>query len=439
MTIRESILRNQGGLKGLRGVASQPTAKINSEKYGQRNEDESSDSHEIDEDEIEDAFDENADVSISTSMFLNSLIQEGHIDLDDPNLINKLLQTDVPNSPKFRRLLDEWKKQTGFSLESQVTRMSLSDILEEILKKSELTADLVVNEDSNKAQVSRITRKQLLNSAMALCNNYFMDRKSSTKYLSNLPDEMRESLILSIREGKRYDPEVFEEIRLLTFQFLEVECFPKFLGRIALHNLHDEISDWRFHTVWKNRRLLDADSRMASDYKVRHRINSPFSNYTTVSRVAFGLLFLGIAFWLGYTLIFLNYSRAIRVTTLPPFLVGCYCIICGIYQVDIIYALFGVTQKLIYTENNILRPEMDTKLSLINKTFAKSKIENSQNGNHDIPIIFSVLGGRRRLMRVEHEFIRALLFKRGLWCMVLVTITTAAFTVIFSCVPSRRV
>lgn len=228
--------------------------------------------------------------------------------------------------------------------------------------------------------------------------------------------ETRNRIIESVQIERKYDIEIFDDLKNLTYQFLEMDCFPKFLSRVALHNIHDEISDWRFHSVGVTNEKSNRSRGQT------HISRSPFSNHTSISRVGFGLLWLGIGFWIGYVLIFLAYSRAIRVVTVVPFTLGCYCIVCGMYQVDIVYSWFGVTQRLLHRHKNAGNDEGD-----------------ASSGTDHVPMILAVFGGRRRLTRIEHPFTRQLLRKRGLWCLLLVVGATAAFTVIFSCVPGRRV
>ncbi|CAI4052237.1 Rax1p SKDI_15G4380 [Saccharomyces kudriavzevii IFO 1802] len=347
---------------------------------------------------------ENGGASVKTHDLLSALVEEGHLDPETPE---KLLQNsgpDLPFSPKLNQLLEGWKRQSGIS-EDSLRNEDMTLIVDEILKRR-----------SQQDGVPQITTKQLLHSAMGLCTTYLASSEQRERYLSNIPTETRNRIVKDVQVKRRYDIEVFDDVKNLAYQFLEMDCFPKFLSRVALHNIHDEISDWRFHSVGatneKNKRVRGQT----------HISRSPFSNHTSISRIGFGLLWLGIGFWIGYVLIFLAYSRAIRVVTVVPFALGCYCIVCGMYQVDIVYSWFGVTQRLLHRH----------------KDGSDNEDDSSEDFDH-VPAILAVFGGKSRLTCVQHPFIRQLLRKRGLWCLLLVVGATAAFTVIFSCVPGRRV
>ncbi|CAI4036586.1 hypothetical protein SMKI_15G4340 [Saccharomyces mikatae IFO 1815] len=347
---------------------------------------------------------ENGGASTTTLDLLNALIEEGHLDLEAPGRLLKSDGQDMPFSPKLNQLLGDWKRQSGMSQDS-LRRDDIALIVDEILKRR-----------SQQDGIPQITTKQLFHSAVGLCNTYLVSPEQSERYLSNIPTETRNRIIEDIQVQQKYDIEVFDDIKNLTYQFLEMDCFPKFLSRVALHNIHDEISDWRFHSV-------NATNEKGKRFRGQAHISrSPFSNHTSISRIGFGLLWLGIGFWIGYVLIFLAYGRAIRVVTVVPFALGCYCIVCGMYQVDIVYSWFGVTQRLLHRHKN-----------------SSSDQDGVSAGSDHVPVLLAVFGGKRRLTRVKHPFTRQLLRKRGLWCLLLVVGATAAFTVIFSCVPGRRV
>ncbi|CAI6789616.1 BFH_HP2_G0051260.mRNA.1.CDS.1 [Saccharomyces cerevisiae] len=347
---------------------------------------------------------QNGSTSTATFDLLNALIEEGHLDPEAPDKLLENSGPDVPFSPKLNELLGDWKHQSGIGQEA-LRNEDVALIVDEIMKRR--------SQQDGKPQ---ITTKQLLHSAVGLCNTYLVSPEQSERYLSNIPMETRNRIIESVQIERKYDIEIFDDLKNLTYQFLEMDCFPKFLSRVALHNIHDEISDWRFHSVGVTNEKSNRSRGQT------HISRSPFSNHTSISRIGFGLLWLGIGFWIGYVLIFLAYSRAIRVVTVVPFTLGCYCIVCGIYQVDIVYSWFGVTQRLLHRHKNAGNDEGD-----------------ASSGTDHVPMILAVFGGRRRLTRIEHPFTRQLLRKRGLWCLLLVVGATAAFTVIFSCVPGRRV
>ena len=347
------------------------------------------------------------------SMVRQSLIDESHENEDIQSvttsvLMNTLMEGDEPRENggnKVSRILEEWRRSSqpgggGVVGEINISNGNLSHLMDEFLQ---------AKDNNTTANTPYISTKQLMNNAIHLIRTYIESDTKSERYLSNIPDTLRQELICAVIKDGKYDPELFHELKDITYQFLEIDCFPKFLSQVALHNLHDEISNWRFHRG-------DREKNNNNQY-IGSR--TPFSNYTILSRTIFGLIWLGIGFWIGYTLIFLNYSRAIRVVTVVPFALGIYYIICGLYQVDIIYTWFGVTQRIMYGELEEFQ-------------------ETNKDGSDKIPWILSIFGGRNRLICIDHVFIKRLLLRRGMWCCLIVAILTACLTVIFSCVPGKR-
>ncbi|GMM58574.1 Rax1 protein [Maudiozyma humilis] len=383
---------------------------------------------------------ESDNVSVTTSVLLNALLEDGKIDLENTQGMANFLQGEQAGnnnttnySPKIAELIDGWKRHSNVPHDAlNIENPNLAVLMDEILKKHPEGLPL-----------PHISTDDLLSNAVRICDMYLLSPIESEHYLSNIPEDIRQKIVNQVKVHQSYIPDVFDELKTLTYQFLETDCFPKFLSRIALHNIHDEISDWRF-------RQDVEEAPVAGTSHVPHRTNrnknissiryqgtrSPFSNYTSLSRTIFGLLWLGIGFWIGYTLIFLKYSRAIRVTTVVPFAIGSYMIVCGLYQVDILYSWFGVTQRLMYRDNDSDNTGSDRNLTNGDKTAEKQRTGNSET---NVSFIFALLGGRNRLIKVEHPFTRALLFKRGLWCCMLAIISTACFTIIFSCVPGYRI
>ena len=379
--------------------------------------------------------DYNDNRSVTTSVLLNALLEDGRIDLENHQGTEEFAQNNNNDySPKIADLIEGWKRHSYTQNEAlNIDNPNLAILMDEVLKK-----------DPEGLPLPHVTADELRSNAEHIVTTYLLSIDDSKRYLSNIPQEIRTGIIRDVMENKKFTPEVFDQLKTLTYQFLEIDCFPKFLSRVALHNIHDEISDWRFHQDDMGDNYTPGKKRLPQRTNKNNNINSityqgsnsPFSNYTSLSRTIFGMLWLGIGFWIGYVLIFLKYSRAIRVTTVVPFTIGCYMIICGMYEVDIIYSWFGVTQRLMYKDN-----DFD---NLNNKTD-----ENSANGDDleqgrsqrfkSVPYLFALLGGRGRLLRIEHPFVRTLLFKRGLWCSLLVFMSTACFTIIFSCVPGYRI
>lgn len=332
--------------------------------------------------------------SVTSSVLLNALLNEGYLDFDSNKRVSQFLQGNVEESQYVSKLVKSWRRQSG--ADAEASSNNLPSLVDEIIRN-----------ETRRSKQPKITRKQLINNAIGICNIYLLSPERSPKYLINVPEVLKKDLIYKIQTEHRHDPEVFDNLKNLAYQFLEVDCFPKFLSNVALHNIHDQITNWRYNNELKKNQNI-------------HCSRSPFSNYTVISRIFAGLLWLGVGFWLGYVLIFLHYSRAIRVVTVVPFLIGCYLIVCGFYQVDIVYSWFGLTQL------------------LMNEPITASKEHINRPERLRAPTIFKLLGGRSRLIVIQHPFTRKLLLKRGLWCSCLVITFTAILTVVFSCVPGYR-
>ncbi|SCU79633.1 LADA_0B02080g1_1 [Lachancea dasiensis] len=357
-------------------------------------------SHEKTRDSQIDSQNRDSKGSLSSSLLLEALMNDGFLDFEDSQRVSQFLQGQT-DSPRLTRLLENWQQQA----EPDVNfRSPLTGLVDEFLKTHA--------QGNRKAQ---ITSKQLLNNAQNLINTYLRSPLESPRYLINLPDHMRDSAVQLVQIEKRHDPDVFEQLKSIAFQFLEMDCFPKFLTEVALHNLHDDITTTTIKTN-------------SEKYNILRRKSNPFSQYTSLARIALGLVFLWLALWLGYVLVFLDYSRGIRATTIVPFFLGFYFLWCGIYRVDVLYALCGVTQILV--SNELVSPR-DLEIGL-NRNSINHRL------GHNAPFFFHVLGGSSRLVRVRHPLIHTMLKRRGLWCLFLIVAGTAIFTVIFSCVPGHR-
>lgn len=372
---------------------------------------EESEGYNVKQNKEEEMGDDNA--SVTSSVLINALMDEGYLDFQDPDRVKQFLQGNVKYSPHLSQLVEEWKRHSGIANTNNAQEVYGSD------NKVISAVDELLKTHTKGVDKPRITTKQLYNNALQICSLYLLSPERSAKYLINIPDDIRQRTIDLIEKDKRHDPEVFEDMKNLAYQFLEIDCFTKFLSRVALHNIHDQISDWRFHSSL----TLNTGESSPVMVNIRHHSRSPFSSYTTFSRISFGMLSMGIGFWLGFVLIFLNYHRGIRVVTIVPFLIGSYFIVCGIYQLDIVYSVFGVTQELMFkhkTRNDAEDPNYEL------------------TPRAHIPGIFRLLGGSARLSKIQHGFIRNMLFKRGMWCLFWVILQAGLFTIIFSCVPGHR-
>ncbi|BFZ54641.1 Bud site selection protein, Revert to axial protein 1 [Savitreella phatthalungensis] len=167
-----------------------------------------------------------------------------------------------------------------------------------------------------------------------------------------LPQHITQSIAQAIEVDGRDDPEVFDEARDYIFQAMEREAFPGFLRARALGNLVPS---------------------------------------SAIVRLVIGLLALLGAFWTGFALIFLDYSRATRVWTLLPFFVGAYGCLAYEYQLDPVLALLGLSEM----------------------TFGS-------------------------FVRIKEPYVRSLLARRSLWVLALVLLIAGILTIIFSTVPSTR-
>ncbi|SCV05040.1 LANO_0G17172g1_1 [Lachancea nothofagi CBS 11611] len=346
---------------------------------------------------------ENRD-SMTSSLLLEALMNDGFLDFEDSKRVSQFLQGQT-DSPRLTKLLGSWQKQTDQEDSTGAPFKSpLTGLVDEFLKTQA--------HDSHKAQ---ITSKQLLTNAQTIVDTYLKSPSESPRYLINLPDHMRQTALYMVQTEKRHDPDVFEQLKSIAFQFLELDCFPKFLTCVALHNLHDDIT------------IIPAQQCSEKRYTSKRK-SGLFSQYSSLSRIVLGLIFLWLGFWLGYVLVFLNYSRGIRVTTIVPFLLGFYFLWCGIYQIDILFALCGVTQTLV---SNDLVSSKDLEMGL-NRNSVNHRM------GHQAPFIFRLLGGTSRLVKVRHPLINSMLKRRAWWCLFLVLVGTGIFTVIFSCVPGHR-
>ncbi|CAG98897.1 Rax1p [Kluyveromyces lactis] len=332
--------------------------------------------------------------SVSSAMLLEALMNDGYLDYNDSQRVSQFLKGET-DSPRLSQLLQDWKQVNN-------DQIDFSDFVDGLVK-SNVTKD----------HKPKLTTKQLISSAQDIVSTYLLSQEQSDRFLFEIPAYLRNDTIRLIMEEKRHDPEVFEPIKEIVYQFLEVDCFPRFLGCVALHNLHDEI-------------VLQRPKKNKS---YNSRSNSPFSQWSTASRLTIGLAWWLVGLWIGYTLIFMNYSKGIRVVCIVPFFLGSYYIICGIYLVDIIYAFSGVTQTLVSK-----RKLDDLELRSMN-----NHRSNSLHSSNEVPWWLTIFGGRSRLCKVKHPFVNSIMIRRALWCLLLVLIMTAILTAIFAAVPGRRI
>lgn len=168
-----------------------------------------------------------------------------------------------------------------------------------------------------------------------------------------LPQRIMKDVRHAIEVEGRDDPEVFDEAREYVFEAMQREAFPAFLAAKALGN------------------------------------TTPFGS---VVRLIIGLISMFAAFWVGFILIFLDWTpRRVRLWLILPFAIGVYGICSGLYNLDPILAFLG------YSET-----------------------------------------GPGKMIRIKEPFVRSLLAKRAVYVFLVGLIITAAFVVLFVFVPGRR-
>lgn len=344
--------------------------------------------------------------SISSSVLLEALINEGVLDEHNSKRLSSFLRGEEPiNDQRFSELLDKLQKSevdastsgdntpgpnhlSGISAgntTSQQTNHPLKQVYPELQKiyhrYSQSTAsnknsmvqypsfsnapplpddvkispedvEKFVNEDS--AANSKVKREDLRSSSRRILVTYFID--NSEKKLQ-LPEKIIRQIRHAIEVQGRDDPEVFDEARDYVFQAMEREAFPNFLKSAALNNI---------------------------------------TNKSFNIRLIAGFFFYFVAFWVGYTLIFLGYSpKHDRATVTVPFFLGTYCLITALFKLDPILCLAG------YAESNA-----------------------STNKYHFI--------------KLKEPYVKRLLLQRSIWVLIVICVISAALSCLFALVPGHR-
>lgn len=240
----------------------------------------------------------------------------------------------VPNSPNTQYVPPPNNPQYRNS-PSQIN----SSVLEKLIRDSQ-------SSENN----SFITRNNLKESSHNLLLKYFVE--DSEKNL-NLPTDLNQFIIRSIEIDGRDDPDVFNSVKIYIFNKIENDHLPRFLNFIAIRNI----------------------------------------NKSTNTRFIVGNIFLLIAFWIAFVLIFLNYPKSYRVPIIIPFFIASYCLVSIGYLIDPILCWFKLSESFV-----------------ANKYF----------------------------IRIKEPFIYKLLLKRSLWVLFLIVLFTAVFTILFSLVPGHR-
>ncbi|ODV58619.1 uncharacterized protein ASCRUDRAFT_77853 [Ascoidea rubescens DSM 1968] len=236
-----------------------------------------------------------------------------------------------------------------------------------------LNDDENINYNSKDHLKDKITRDDLRLSSRRILVTYFID--NSEKKLQ-LPDRITRSIHHAIEIQGRDDPEVFDESRDYVFQAMEREAFPNFLKYAALNNI--TVKSYNF-------------------------------------RLAIGLFFLFSGFWIGYTLIFLGYKpSSARPVVTVPFFFGSYFILTAIFRLDPVLCFAK------YCETNTLHESTDD--------YPYTRNTSSPNA------VARKLG----LMKIKEHYVGTLLIKRSIWVLILICLASAAFSILFSLVPEHR-
>ncbi|RKF53112.1 Protein rax1 [Golovinomyces cichoracearum] len=160
----------------------------------------------------------------------------------------------------------------------------------------------LLNSPSNSPEHS-ISRADIRQSAEKILYTFLL-RGSEREIF--LPDTIVDEITHSIEEHGRDDPEVFDAAKDYVFQAMERDAFPGFLRARALGNLIPS---------------------------------------SLTFRLILGLFSLFSAFWVGFSLIFLNYSRRSRIWVSIPFTIGVYNLMAHQYRLDPLIALAGFSEN----------------------------------------------------------------------------------------------
>lgn len=329
--------------------------------------------------------------SVSSSLLLEALLNEGFLDDKDNKRVSSFLQgNEYINStdPRISAILgtppehDSEPEPEQQQQQQEPEERPLSDPYEPLQSPSKIyTGDEFDKKRSSSIQEQRnstrilpeqlerytqnikngnITRSTLKSSSKNLLNTYFQE--SSPRKLI-IPDRIIRKIRHDVELQGRDDPEVFDEARNYVYSAMERESFPFFLQKNALHNL---------------------------------------SNKSCLIRLILGLFWLFAGFWISYVLIFINIKpKAIRAIIIIPYLLGTYLILTFLYKLDPLMVFLGLSDN-----QELLQPRSSKK---------KLKVRN-----------------------LKEPFVKKLLQKRALWVLFLILIITAILSILFGLVPGHR-
>ncbi|ODV58485.1 uncharacterized protein ASCRUDRAFT_18753, partial [Ascoidea rubescens DSM 1968] len=245
-------------------------------------------------------------------------------------------------------------------------------------KKPASNNDIMLDEKNQ-----TVTRDDLRQSSRRILVTYFID--NSEKRLL-LPERIIRSIRHSIEIQGRDDPEIFDEARDYVFQAMEREAFPNFLKYAALNNI------------------------TLKSYNIR---------------LISGLFCFFCAFWTGYTLIFLGYDpKDSRPVVTVPFFLGSYLILSALFKLDPILSFC----KYFETTNTYNNDDDESRQS--NFPYSSEHSNSSFNTNF--------ITRRLGLMKIKEYYVSRLLIRRGIWVLLLICLSSAGFSILFSLVPGHR-
>ncbi|ANZ73935.1 BA75_00080T0 [Komagataella pastoris] len=311
--------------------------------------------------------------SISSSVLLDMIMTENLLEDEDNNRLSSFLKGEATvrtSDPNVNQRIEELKRHSqsiGLNMGASNSNLSvfetqpesreinrISTIKPEMLEtfiKEEMDSAQLKN-DSPRPENLFVTRADLRSSSRKILYTYFMEAAEKRLFI---PEYIIKNIRHNLETEGRDDPEVFEEAKEYVFKAMENEAFPGFL------------------------------------------LSNAISNITVTShlvRLIFGFFFLFVGFWVGYTLIFLNWNpKPVRAVVVIPFFIGAYLLITSIYNIDPVLSILG---------------------------YGESKATHSG------------------LIKLKEPFVRRLLLKRGLWVLLLTSVIAAVLSIIFALVPGKR-
>lgn len=253
---------------------------------------------------------------------------------------NNLFSSSYP--PQQQLLPEEQKAANRQSSASNPNKVSISaDTIERLFPRRQGDLD----DGSN-----WVTRQDIRQSSHRILVTYFIPGAEREIVL---PSRIMRFVKHAIEVEGRDDPEVFDEAREYVFQAMEREAFPNFLAAKALGNL------------------------------------SPVGSLV---RMVIGLFSLFAAFWVGFILIFLDWSpKSVRLWLIIPFAFGSYGIFASLYNLDPIMSIVGFSEA-----------------------------------------------AATKMVRINEPYVRQLLVKRALYVLAVIVLAAVILVVIFALVPGKR-